>query len=324
MRPTAAPPTIDVAFPDLSRFADGNAGQPYVWRFASARPGPRLTIQALTHGNEVCGAIAVAALLDAGFRPVRGIVTFIFANVDAFHSFDPTDPYTSRCLDEDLNRVWMPDVLDGPRRSRELTRARALRACYDATDFLLDLHSMTDACPALALAGRQRKGWELARGVGLPQHIVIDAGHQAGKRLRDYTFFDDPADPRSALLIECGQHWERAAPLVALQATLRFLRYFDTAAPEFLAGRDRRRDDRQRRLHVRATRGGTGRRGNARHGARHRRSARDSDTVRRLRAGHAGAAAAQGGDGGPARALRRRANATVARHFHLGYGASYQ
>ena len=196
MRPTAAPPTIDVAFPDLSRFADGNAGQPYVWRFASARPGPRLTIQALTHGNEVCGAIAVAALLDAGFRPVRGIVTFIFANVDAFHSFDPTDPYTSRCLDEDLNRVWMPDVLDGPRRSRELTRARALRACYDATDFLLDLHSMTDACPALALAGRQRKGWELARGVGLPQHIVIDAGHQAGKRLRDYTFFDDPADPR--------------------------------------------------------------------------------------------------------------------------------
>ena len=237
MRPTAAPSPIDVAFPDLSRFADGNAGLPYVWRYSAARPGPRLTIQALTHGNEVCGAIAVAALLDAGFRPVRGTVTFIFANVDAFHSFDPTDPYTSRCLDEDLNRVWTPDVLDGPRQSRELTRARALRACYDATDFLLDLHSMTDACPALALAGRQRKGWELARGVGLPQHIVIDAGHQAGKRLRDYTFFDDPVDPRSALLIECGQHWERAAPLVALQATLRFLLHFDTAAPEFLAAR---------------------------------------------------------------------------------------
>jgi hypothetical protein len=96
---------------------------------------------------------------------------------------------------------------------------------------------MTDACPALALAGRQRKGWELARGVGLPQYIVIDAGHQAGKRLRDYAFFDDPADPRSALLIECGQHWERAAPSIALQATLRFLRHFGMAAPEFLAPR---------------------------------------------------------------------------------------
>ena len=130
-----------------------------------------------------------------------------------------------------------PDLFDGPGQSRELARALALRACYDATDFLLDLHSMTDACPALALAGRQRKGWDLARGVGLPQYIVIDAGHQAGKRLRDYAFFDDPADPRSALLIECGQHWERAAPVVALQAALRFLLHFGMAAPEFLSSR---------------------------------------------------------------------------------------
>ena len=51
---------------------------------------------------------------------------------------------------------------------------------------------MTDPCPPLALAGRQRKGLELAHGVGVPEHIVIDAGHQAGKRLRDYAFFDDP------------------------------------------------------------------------------------------------------------------------------------
>jgi hypothetical protein len=237
MRPSAAPPPIDIAFPDLSRFAAGNAGPPYVWRYTAERPGPHVTIQALTHGNEVCGAIAVAALLDAEFRPVRGTVTFIFANIDAYSSFDPADPYTSRCLDDDLNRLWTADVLDGPRQSRELARARALRACYDATDFLLDLHSMTDACPPLALAGRQRKGWELARGVGLPQYIVIDSGHQAGRRLRDYAFFDEPADPRSALLIECGQHWERAAPLIALQTTLRFLLHFGMAALEFLAPR---------------------------------------------------------------------------------------
>ena len=66
----------------------------------------------------------------------------------------------------------------------------------------------------------------LARGVGVPEHIVIDAGHQAGKRLRDYAFFDDPTDPRSALLIECGQHWERSSAAVARVAALRFLRHF--------------------------------------------------------------------------------------------------
>jgi predicted deacylase len=233
-QPPAERPPIDVALPDLARYAAGNAGVPYAWQFHGARAGPRVTIQALTHGNEVCGAIAIARLLDGGLRPVRGTLTLIFANIDAYATFDASDPFASRCLDEDFNRLWTEDVLDGPRASRELTRARALRPLYDATDYLLDLHSMTDPCPPLALAGRQRKGMELAHDVGVPQHIVVDGGHRAGKRLRDYAFFDDPADPRSALLIECGQHWERAAPEVALQAALRFMRHFGMAPQPFL------------------------------------------------------------------------------------------
>ncbi|HEY3179476.1 MAG TPA: succinylglutamate desuccinylase/aspartoacylase family protein [Casimicrobiaceae bacterium] len=234
MRPSPAPPTIEITFPDLSRWEMGNVGIPYVWRFESKRAGPHVTLQALTHGNEVCGAIALGQLLDAAVHPVRGTLTLIFANVDAYLAFDVADPFASRCLDEDLNRLWTPEVLDGPRQSRELARARALRPCYDATDFLLDLHSMTDPCPPLGLAGRQRKGLELAHGVGLPEHIVIDEGHKAGRRLRDYAFFDDPTDPRTALLIECGQHWERASPAIAMQAVLRLLRHFGMAPPEFL------------------------------------------------------------------------------------------
>jgi len=234
MSDASAGAPIDVPFPDLTPYAAGNAGIPYVWRFTTERAGPHLTIQALTHGNEVCGAIALAKLLDASVRPLRGTLTLVFANVDAYATFDAADPFASRCLDEDFNRLWTPEVLDGPRTSRELVRARALRGCYDATDYLLDLHSMTDPCPPLALAGRQRKGMELAQQIGLPRDIVVDEGHKAGKRLRDYAFFDDPTDPRSALLIECGQHWERAAPGVALQSALRFLRHFGLLSPEFL------------------------------------------------------------------------------------------
>ena len=232
-----APPNIEIGLPDLSRWSEGNTGIPYVWRFESERPGPNVTVQALTHGNEICGAIALCDLLSAAVRPTRGALTLIFANVDAYLAFDPADPFASRCLDEDMNRVWTADVLAGPRQSRDLARARALLPIYDATDYLLDLHSMTDPCPPLALAGRQRKGVELAYGVGLPQHIVIDAGHKAGRRLRDYAFFDNPDDPRSALLIECGQHWERNSPRIAMQATLRFLRHFGMAPPDFLAAR---------------------------------------------------------------------------------------
>ncbi|MEO8751497.1 MAG: succinylglutamate desuccinylase, partial [Casimicrobiaceae bacterium] len=36
------------------------------------------------------------------------------------------------------------------------------------------------------------------------------------------------------LLIECGQHWERASPNVAKQSSLRFLRHFGMMDPAFL------------------------------------------------------------------------------------------
>ncbi|MCC6869915.1 MAG: succinylglutamate desuccinylase/aspartoacylase family protein [Burkholderiales bacterium] len=224
-------PVIEVDFPDIERWHAGNAGIDHVWRFSAAVPGPCITIQALTHGNEVCGAICADWLLTQRVRPTRGTLCIVFANVDAYRCFDRDDPYASRCLDEDFNRLWSAEVLDSARRSRELARARALRPVYDATDHLLDLHSMTDPCAPLALAGRHDKGVALARAIGIPESIVIDAGHSAGKRLRDYAAFDDPDDPRSALLVECGQHWERAAPVVARTAALRFLHHFGMLDP---------------------------------------------------------------------------------------------
>jgi predicted deacylase len=231
---TQALPPIEVAFPDLSRWGAGNAGTPYAWTFEADRAGPHVLLQALTHGNEVCGAIALDWLLRMDFRPSHGVVTLCFANVAAYETFDPADPYASRCVDEDFNRLWTREVLDGPRQTADLARARALRPLYDRVDYLLDLHSMTDRCPPLAMAGRQRKGVLLARALGSPEHIIVDSGHSAGKRLRDYAFFDDADDPRNAILIECGQHWEAAAPEVAKQMTLQFLRHFGMVDAAFL------------------------------------------------------------------------------------------
>ncbi len=226
-QPQRTAPSIEVAFPDLGPYAAGNSGIPYVWTFRTAVPGPHVLIQALTHGNEVCGAIALDRLLRDGLRPIRGTLSLVFANVAAYLRFDRADPFASRCVDEDFNRLWTASVLDGPRSSVELTRARELRPIYDGVDYLLDLHSMSEPCAPLAMAGRQRKGIVLARAVAMPPHVIIDGGHAGGKRLRDYDFFDDPEDPRNALLVECGQHWEASAPAVARQAALRFLLHFD-------------------------------------------------------------------------------------------------
>lgn len=223
---------IETIFPDISEWANGNTGFKYVWTFKADAPGPHVCVNALVHGNEVCGAIAGDWLLRelaAGAQPVtplRGTLSVAFANVDAYLSFDATKPFNSRCVDEDFNRLWDEATLDGHRDSRELRRARQLRPFYDTVDHLLDLHSMLEPAPPISLAGDTEKGLALARAIGAPEHILVDSGHAAGKRLRDYAGFGDPISAKSAVLIECGQHWEAAVGDVAKEVTLRFLQHF--------------------------------------------------------------------------------------------------
>lgn len=226
---THAPLTLDaypveVEFPDIRPYADGNCGVPYVFTFDSGVPGPHVMINALTHGNEVCGAIAVKGLLDAGVSPRRGRMTLALANVDAYQRFDPARPDASRFVDQDFNRVWTAAVLDDAGRdSSELRRARAMRPVIDTVDLLLDLHSMHEKSRPLIVSGPLDKGIALARQLGAPADVIVDEGHPEGRRMRDYADFGDPASARNALLIECGQHWEAAAVTVARDSAARFL-----------------------------------------------------------------------------------------------------
>lgn len=216
-------PAVELCPPDLGPYRAGNTGVPYYTTLDSGRPGPHVLVNALTHGNELCGAVAIDRLFRAGVRPARGRLTLGFANVTAFEQFDPQRPALSRYVDEDFNRVWSPARLDGPGRSVELDRARAIRPLIDTVDLLLDLHSMQFATAPLMLAGPLAKGRRLARTVGYPEHVVCDAGHAEGTRLRDYGAFADPHAAANALLLECGQHWQAAAAEVALEGCLRVL-----------------------------------------------------------------------------------------------------
>jgi predicted deacylase len=215
---------IEVDFPNLNAYAAGNTGIPYVYTFDSGVPGSHTMINALTHGNEVCGAIAVKAMLDGAWRPRRGRVTFSFTNVEAYQRWDPENPDASRFVDQDFNRVWKPEVLDDlSRDSTELRRARAMRPIVDTVDFLLDLHSMHERSAPLNVCGPLDKGIALAQRLGAPAHIVSDEGHSEGRRLRDYGDFGLRESSRNALLIECGQHWEAKAVAVARNCCARFL-----------------------------------------------------------------------------------------------------
>jgi predicted deacylase len=223
---------VELEAPDIGAHRRSPTGTDFVHTFESGKPGPHVLVNALTHGNEICGAIAVDRLLREGVRPTRGTLTLAFANVEAFSRFDRERPYATRFVDEDFNRVWTPAILDGPRASVELERARQLRPFVDAADFLLDLHSMLEPSPPVMISGPLDKGIRLAFDVGVPEHVVSDTGHANGTRMRDYGGFGDPASPKNALLIECGQHWERNAERVAWQTVWRFLRALDVVERE--------------------------------------------------------------------------------------------
>ena len=229
------PPAVELSPPDITPWRAGNTGVDFVHRFDAADPGPTVMVQALTHGNEICGAVALDWLLRQGFRPRCGSLAVVFANVEAYARFDAADPYPSRLVDEDLNRVWGDEQLFGSRDSVELRRARELRPFVDDADLLLDIHSMSEPCRPLMVCGTLDKNADYARELGVPADLLIDTGHPAGLRMVERGGFGDPASPRRALLVECGYHWERAAAEVAIDTLVRFLGLAGVADPGWVA-----------------------------------------------------------------------------------------
>lgn len=225
---------VELSPVDITPYKSGNTGVDYVTTFDSGEPGFHAVISALTHGNELCGAFVLDYFFKNNVQPIAGKLTFIFANPAAYNTFDPKNPDTSRFIDEDLNRVWGLDMLEGDRESHEINRARDLRPFLDQADALLDIHSMQHPAPALVLAGPLAKGLQLAKDLATPEIIISDYGHAAGKRMRDYGGFGDPMSDQNALLLEAGQHWEASSQTVACDFALRFLKLFGTIEIETL------------------------------------------------------------------------------------------
>ncbi len=207
-QPPLPPFEVRITAPDLAPWLNGNTGIPGFTTFDGGTPGPHVALLALTHGNEIGGAIVLDRLLREGPRIPRGKLTFGFVNLAAFARFDPRQPTLSRFVDEDINRLWDTPLLDGARHSIELDRAREIRPLLETVDVLLDLHSMLWPSDPLILSGGSDKGRRLALGIGVPELVVADHGHASGRRIIDYGRFADPDSTAAAALVEAGQHWQ--------------------------------------------------------------------------------------------------------------------
>ncbi len=219
--------------PALGDFPPSNCGTAYVWRFDSTAPGPVLMISAAVHGNEVCGAQAIGALLDSGLNPANGAIILALANPDAYAAYLKGDS-VGRYVDQDMNRLWGADMLAQPAIDRETRRCRELLPFLRETDFLVDLHSMTLEGPPLVLTGQMPRARQFAEQLCIGDFLIADTGHAAGLRMRDFGPFSDAQSRQTALLLECGQHQSPQAGAVALRACLRLVGFFGHKIPEKL------------------------------------------------------------------------------------------
>lgn len=222
---------IQVTPPDIRPWLKGNTGIPGVTTLDSSVPGPHVALVSLMHGNEYSGAVVLDRLLRAGVKPLRGRLSCVFANTAAFARFDRRHPVMSRFIEEDLNRVWDPEVLDGPRRSIELDRARELRPVVETADVVLDLHSMLWPSPPMILSGLPSRAQLAARQLATISLVVADSGHANGRRLIDYPRFSAPNAEPVACLVEAGLHWEHRTVDTAEATVAALLGGLGMAAP---------------------------------------------------------------------------------------------
>jgi predicted deacylase len=234
--PVPTPP-LEVLPRDLAAYRQGNTGIDYVHRFASGKPGPHVLVNALTHGNEICGMVAATHLLDTGVRPLVGTLTVSFANVAAYESFDIERPFDSRQLVHNMNRIWSAEWLDGAEHSPELARARALRGVVDAADHILDIHSTSQDVPPFWVYPAFARNAAVAQAIGQPAlHLVMPTGLGSGTPLIQYGHHgNDGPGPGVALVVECGQHFRQSASDLATAVALDFLAHFGLVAPRAAA-----------------------------------------------------------------------------------------
>ena len=205
-----------------------------VHQYRSLANGPRLLVLGAVHGNETCGASAirsVAAEFAAGTRRLaRGVITLVpVANPVAFRQ-------GTREGDRNLNRDFRPSVCPENAEDRIANHLAPILREHDA---LLDLHSFAAEGTPFVFLGpedndgelepfrRAREEFAFARAVG-PRRLVygwlpayargvarrpggsIAYGIGTTEYMRSQGGY--------AVTVECGQHADPNAPVIARRA----------------------------------------------------------------------------------------------------------
>jgi len=237
---------VTSSLPELLRRAAADPEQLHWQSWAALAPGPALIVLGAVHGNEACGAHAIAhtiADLHAGrLRLARGCLTLVpVANPLAFQQ-------GTRGGERNLNRHFVPRADPRDYEDRVTRQLAPLLAAHDA---LLDLHSFHTAGAPFAMVGpldnpgprepfaRAAEELALARALGVPQVVQgwLEVYDRAA-RARGQQPGDDGIGTNEymrsqggyAVTLECGFHDDPRAIEVAAQAIRGALAHLGLAA----------------------------------------------------------------------------------------------
>ncbi len=196
--------------------------------YRALEAGPTLAVLGAIHGNERCGAEAIARLvaeMDKGAVTLkRGTLQMIpISNPRAFEQ-------GVRFVERNLNRFLFPK--DDKQHYEDYLDPIVCDVLDDA-DALLDLHSYTSpGGPFIFLGPPNPKEVAYARSLGVPDFVYgwADAfGTKVGGDPMEAQGTTEYARARGALAatLECGQHLNADAPEIGYRGILRALAHLD-------------------------------------------------------------------------------------------------
>ena len=223
--------------------------------FTALEPGPRLIVLGGVHGDETCGTAGIErtlAELDGGaLQLLRGQLTLV----------PVANPLARRLMrregERNLNRLFKPTPAGEAPADYEARITDLLCPLLERHEVLLDLHSFQSAGEAFAMIGprdnagtlepfarafeegqlalhlgtpRVVEGWLDIYAAGLAQRgqAVDEAALDFGRGTNEYM----RSRGGYGVTLECGQHQDPAAPLVAYRAILSALRLLGMIAPD--------------------------------------------------------------------------------------------
>jgi succinylglutamate desuccinylase len=135
-----------------------------VWQIHSDKPGPKVLIFGGIHGDEPCGAKAIAKLIEAfntGSLTLKcGSLTLAYGNAKSLNE-------GKRYETHNLNRLFGVSRTDS---SYESMRVSILEKLILDSEYFLDIHSCSAPTPPFAMC--EQETLEFTKSVG-PQNIVL-------------------------------------------------------------------------------------------------------------------------------------------------------